>query len=267
MPIAHQVRSLLPSLRRFSRALTGNLNLGDDTIAAMLERLVADPGSFPSDVPANVALYRLYLDAWSQRRPAALAPDDTGSAVDRKLAALSSPVKQVFLLHAVEGFSVSEVAEIMRMDRSRVSRLIAGGAAEIGRELVSTVMIIEDEPIIAMDLETIMEDLGHEVVGVVRTRRQAVALAAEREPDLILADIELADGRTGIETVNEIVGGKSKPVIFVTAHPSIYLGATVNRPQPVFLLSKPFSPNSVRAAVSQALFFDRRARAAVSAAA
>jgi CheY-like chemotaxis protein len=262
MPISTDVRSLLPSLRRFSRALNGNLTLGDDHVAAMLERLVADPHALPSDVPANVALYRLYLDVWSETRRTARSLDEMGSPVDRKLAALSMPAKQVFLLHAVEEFSVSEVAEILRLDRTRVTRLIAGGAGEIGRELVSTVMIIEDEPIIAMDLETIMEDLGHEVVGVVRTRRQAVALAAEREPDLILADIELADGRTGIETVNEIVGGKSKPVIFVTAHPSIYLGATENRPQPVFLLSKPFSPDSVRAAVSQALFFDRRARAA-----
>ena len=174
----------------------------------------------------------------------------------------SPQARQAFLLHAVEGFSVTEVATIMGLDRDRVDRHLARSAADIAKELASIVMILEDEPIIAMDLEAIIEDLGHEVVGVVRTRRQAVALAAEREPELIVADIELADGRTGIEAVNEIVGAKSKPVVFVTGHPSLYLSSATNRPEPVFLLSKPFSPDSVRAAVSQALFLERRARAA-----
>ena len=115
-----------------------------------------------------------------------------------------------------------------------------------------------------MDLETIVEDLGHRVVGVARARRQAVALAAERQPELIMADIQLADGSSGLDAVNEILTGASKPVVFITAHPGRYLSALANRPEPAFLLSKPFSPDSVRAAVSQALFFDRRARQAAA---
>jgi len=210
-----------------------------------------------------MALYRVFLDVWSESRVYEdVLSFPQPSTVDRKLAALSPQTRQAFLLHTVEGFSVSEVAAIMGLDRPRVNRLLERGAAEIERELAATVMIIEDEPIIAMDLETIVQDLGHEVVGVVRTRRQAVALAAECEPELIVADIQLADGSSGIEAVNEIVGKRSKPVVFVTAHPAVYLASTKNRPEPVFLLSKPFSPDSVRAAVSQALFFDRRARPA-----
>jgi len=205
--------------------------MADSTAQAKLDRLIAKAIAAPADV-------------------------------DRKLAALSPQTRQAFLLHTVEGFSVSEVAVIMGLDRPRVNRLLERGAGDIGRELAATVMIIEDEPIIAMDLETIVQDLGHEVVGVVRTRRQAVALAAECEPELIVADIQLADGSSGIEAVNEIVGKRSKPVVFVTAHPAVYLASAKNRPEPVFLLSKPFSPDSVRAAVSQALFFDRRARPA-----
>ncbi len=261
MSISTEIRPLLPYLRRFSCALNGNQQSGDDYVAATLERLIADPLSFPRDVSPKMALYRAYLDVWSAARIGESGAGEE-SAVDRKLAALSPQTRQAFLLHTVEGFSASEVASIMGFDRSRISRLLARGASDIGRELAATVMIIEDEPIIAMDLETIVEDLGHEVVGVVRTRRQAVALAAEREPELIVADIQLADGSSGIEAVNEIVGMKSKPVVFVTAHPGIYLSSVKNRPEPVFLLSKPFSPDSVRAAVSQALFFERRARAA-----
>jgi DNA-directed RNA polymerase specialized sigma24 family protein len=261
MSISTEIRTLLPYLRRFSCALNGDPESGDGYVAATLERLVADPLAFPRDMSPKMALYRTYLDVWSVGRLDGPQSGDE-SAVERKLAALSPQTRQAFLLHTVEGFSVSEVASIMGFDRSRINRLLVRGASDIGRELAATVMIIEDEPIIAMDLETIVEDLGHEVVGVVRTRRQAVALAAEREPELIVADIQLADGSSGIEAVNEIVGKKSKPVVFVTAHPGIYLSSVKNRPEPVFLLSKPFSPDSVRAAVSQALFFERRARAA-----
>jgi len=262
MSISTQIRPLLPSLRRFSRALNGSLPNGDACVAATLERLAADPQSFPSDVPERMALYRVYLDVWSGARIVEPWSEAKSSVVDRKVAALSPQARQAFLLHTIEGFSLTEVEAIMGLDRDRMNRLLARSAADIARELASTVMIIEDEPIIAMDLEAIMDDLGHEVVGVVRARRQALALAAEREPELIVADIELADGRTGIETVNEIVSEKGKPVVFVTGHPSLYLSLATNRPEPVFLLSKPFSPDSVRAAVSQALFFERRARAA-----
>ncbi len=263
MPISTDIRSALPCLRRFSRALNGSLAIGDAYIEATLQRLVSDPLAFPRDVPAKMALYQMYLTVWSGARLGAAGRDSSeASAVDRKLAALSPQTRLAFLLHTVEGFSVADTSAIMGFDRGRVSRLLARGAGDLAKELVARVMIIEDEPIIAMDLENIVEDLGHEVVGVVRTRRQAVALAAERQPELILADIQLADGSSGIEAVNEIVGRSSKPVVFVTGHPSLYLASTENRPEPAFLLSKPFSPDSVRAAVSQALFFERKARAA-----
>jgi CheY-like chemotaxis protein len=214
-------------------------------------------------MPPRTALYRVYLEVWSATHLAEPPLDPAvASAFDFKLAALSPRTRQAFLLHTVEGFSVFEVAMIMGVEPARVIRLLARGAEDIAQELAAKVLIIEDEPIIAMDLETIVEDLGHHVVGVARARRQAVNLAAEREPELILADIQLADGSSGIDAVNEILGKRSKPVIFITAHPGMYLSSAENRPEPAFLLSKPFSPESVRAAVSKALFFDRRTRVA-----
>jgi DNA-directed RNA polymerase specialized sigma24 family protein len=263
MPISKDIAPSLPYLRRFARAISGDADCGDAYIAATLERLIADPLAFARDMPPKMSLYRAFLQVWSTTDlgESRLDPADA-SIVDRKLGALSPQTRQAFLLQTVEGFSVSEIAAIMGLDPVRVNRLLARGASDIARELAATVMIIEDEPLIAMDLETIVEDLGHEVVGVAGTRRQAVALAAQTEPELIVADIQLADGSSGIEAVNDIVGRRGKPVVFVTAHPGIYLSSTLNRPEPVFLLSKPFNPDSVRAAVSQALFFDRRARAA-----
>ena len=263
MSISKEIAPLLPHLRRFSRALNGSQENGDAYLVATLEYLVADPSQFPRELPPRLALYQVFLDVWSATHVVEPSPDPgTTSAFDRRLAALSPRCRQAFLLRTVETFSVPEIGAIMGLDAGRVNQLLARGAQDIAQELATRVLIIEDEPIIAMDLETIVEDLGHQVVGVARARRQAIALAAEQKPELILADIQLADGSSGVETVNEILGGTSKPVVFITAHPSIYLGSAEQRPQPAFLLSKPFNPDAVRAAVSQALFFDRKARSA-----
>ncbi|EEX14304.1 two-component response regulator [Citreicella sp. SE45] len=115
-------------------------------------------------------------------------------------------------------------------------------------------LIIEDEAIIAMDLESIVADLGHRVTGVARTRSAAVDLAGKETPDLVLADIQLADNSSGIDAVNDILKSLgNRPVIFITAFPERLL--TGERPEPAFLISKPYSEDQVRSAVSQAMFF------------
>ena len=261
MSIAKDIAPLLPYLRRFSRALNGSLARGDAYLTATLENLVENPGSFARDLCPRVALYRAYLDTWSQTHLGdASAEACEESAFDRNLAALSPKVRAAFLLTTVEGFPVAEASAIMGLDAARARALLERGARDIARGLAARILIIEDEPIIAMDLETIVEDLGHKVVGVARARPQAVALAAERKPELIMADIQLEDGASGLEAVNEILTTASKPVVFITAHPGKYLSAAAKRPEPASILSKPFSPDSVRAAVSKALFFDRRAQ-------
>ncbi|MBV9286697.1 MAG: response regulator [Hyphomicrobiales bacterium] len=261
MSISKDIAPLLPYLRRFSRALNGSQESGDAYLTATLEYLLENPGAFSRELPPRVALYRVFIDVWSATCFAEPTLDpSTASAFDCKLATLSSRARQAFLLRTVEGFTIAEAVAAMRLDSARVNSLLERGAHDLAQELATKVLIIEDEPIVAMDLETIIEDLGHRVVGVARARRQAVALAAERKPELIMADIQLADGSSGLEAVNDILTGASKPVVFITAHPAKYLSAATNRPEPAFLLSKPFNPDSVRAAVSQALFFDRRAR-------
>ena len=262
MPISQDIAPVLPSLRRFSSALNGSRDSGDAFVAAALEYLLANPEAFLHNLSPRLALYQVYLEVWSATNVGDPILGDESSPYDRHLAQLSPRTRQAFLLKTVESFSVSEIACVMGLDCARVYALLGRGAREIAQELAARILIIEDEPIVAMDLETIVEDLGHHVIGVARAKRQAIALAAERKPELIMADIELADGSTGVEAVNDILGGSSKPVVFITAHAGIYLSMSANRPQPAFLLPKPFNPDSVRAAVSQALFFDRRARRA-----
>jgi CheY-like chemotaxis protein len=158
----------------------------------------------------------------------------------------------------MEGFSREEAAIILEADEDEILGLLTSAIAEIDRQTVTQVLIIEDEPIIAMDLEGIVEGLGHKVAAIADTRSSAVAAARSHNPGLVLADIQLADGSSGIDAVTDILNDFQVPVIFITAYPDRLL--TGERPEPTFLITKPFQESTVQAAISQALFFESSAR-------
>jgi CheY-like chemotaxis protein len=139
-----------------------------------------------------------------------------------------------------------------------VRNLVKEAGRELAAEIATDVLIIEDEALIAMDLEHIVQDLGHRVIGVARTHSSAVSIAKAHAPGLILADIHLADNSSGLDAVNELLRTFEVPVIFITAYPERFL--TGERPEPAFLIAKPFQPSAVSAVISQALFFERNAR-------
>ena len=262
MSIAKEIAPHLPYLRRFARALTGTQSSGDAYVVAMLEALVLDPASFPRDLNPRIGLYRTFLALWSSvglnttADPAAPVTLNR-NPVERNLEALTPRPRQAFLLRTVEGFSIDEVAAIIGVTPAEASALVQTAGQEIAEQVATDVLIIEDEPIIALDIETMVEELGHTVTGVARTQREAIALVAKKRPGLVLADIQLADGSSGLDAVNEILSTIDVPVIFITAYPERLL--TGDRPEPAFLITKPFQPEAVKAAISQALFFDRRA--------
>ena len=177
-----------------------------------------------------------------------------------QLGVLPERARVAFLLTALEGFSPLDIAAIMDAPRVEVENLVAEAGRDIAGQLRTDVLIIEDEPLIALDLRHLVEELGHRVTRIARTHREAVAAVASDRPGLILADIQLADGSSGLEAVDQILGGLEAPVIFVTAFPERYL--TGAPPEPAFLISKPFDIDGLKAVISQALFFDRRARRA-----
>ena len=166
--------------------------------------------------------------------------------------------RQAFLLTAVEGFTPSEAANIIGADFSEIDTLIAEAQAEIDAELATDVLIIEDEPVIAADIEALVTELGHTVAGIATPRAEAAEAVARETPGLILADIQLADGSSGIDAVKDILARLDVPVIFITAFPERLL--TGERPEPTFLITKPFQPETVKAAIGQALFFHPRNR-------
>jgi response regulator of citrate/malate metabolism len=70
------------------------------------------------------------------------------------------------------------------------------------------VLIIEDEPLISMQLEDLVRSLGHDVCGMAATRTQAREIATRETPGLVLADIQLADGSSGLDAVDDILAGR-----------------------------------------------------------
>jgi CheY-like chemotaxis protein len=257
MQIAPIIAAQLPFLRRYARALTGSQLSGDAYVAAALETLVEDPSLFPTDVEPRIAVYEVFTRIWSSVRVNLEADGQPLGNAGRTLEALAPLSRQVFLLVSVEGFSTADTARILGISEEEVTAAIDETGRELAEIVATDVLIIEDEPIIAMDLEALVESLGHRVCGVARTHREAVALANKEQPGLVLADIQLADGSSGLDAVNDILNEFTVPVIFITAYPERLL--TGERPEPVFLISKPFQTQTVKAIVSQALFFGTRA--------
>ena len=253
------VAQYLPFLRRYARALTGNQASGDAYVGATLEALVEDPTVIDDTGGPRVALYRLLTKLWGSvglnTRQAPVADD---MPADMRLASLTPKPRQAFLLVALEGFSEEDAAKVLDVDVATLRSLVEESGRELAAEIATDVLIIEDETFIAMDLESLVESLGHHVLGVARTHKEALALAKKKTPGLILADIQLADGSSGLEAVNELLRTFEVPVIFITAYPERFL--TGERPEPAFLIAKPFQPAMVSAIASQALFFARNAK-------
>ena len=259
MSIASTISRELPYLRRYSRALTGSQASGDAYVTALLEALVADKSMFNSSNHPRIELYRLLSRMWDSLdvNTTRLAADGWEAAASRRLVALTPRLRQAFLLVSVEGFSVDETAQILELDQQSVRDLLDAAMQEISDQIRTRVLIIEDEPLIAHDIETLVTELGHDVVGMARTAKEAVKAATDAKPGLVLADIQLADGSSGIDAVNEIIKEFDVPVVFITAFPERLL--TGEKPEPAFLITKPFMPDMVKAVISQALFFERNA--------
>ncbi len=267
MTLGQHLAPHLPFLRRYARALTGEQAQGDAYVKATLQAIVDAPDQFPRDIDPRLGLYRTFQAIWTSvnvanddeatdvadTAPGTMASDE--AVAHARLARLTPLPRQALLLTAMEGFTLEDTGHLLGLTAGEVEALVADALAEIEAQTRADVLIIEDEPIIAMDLETIVRDLGHDVTGVAVTRDEAVAQARARRPGLVLADIQLADDSSGIDAVRDILDEFAVPVIFITAFPERLL--TGERPEPTFLITKPFQRATVKAAIAQALFFDR----------
>lgn len=253
----------VPYLRRYARALVGDQQCADTMVLATLQSIARVNGDLP-DLWSREDLYRRFTDIWNGTAGDHLRLLSTDSShlssVDRRISALPSQERQAFLLSAVEDFNDSQIAGILGIDPADLPAAKDRARIAITGQVATDVLIIEDELFIAAHLEEIMKSLGHTIVAVERTHASAVRAIRSRKPGLILADIRLADGSSGIDAVNDILNEGEVPVVFITAYPERLL--TGLRPEPAFVLTKPFNSETVQAVVSQALFFETKARSA-----
>ena len=256
MALANAIAEHLPYLRRYARALSGSQASGDAYVRACLEAIIADTTVLGAGQPPRVGLYRVFHRIWgstdTEARPLAGSHAD-GTGVERRLEQLTPAHRQALLLTAMEGFNVGETAHILNVTEAQVKDMVGQAVREISSQPSTRVLIIEDEPIISLDLQSIVREMGHTVAAIATTRDEAVRAARNTEPGLVLADIKLADGSSGIDAVRQILSELQVPIVFITAYPERLL--TGERPEPTFLVTKPFVPETVRVAVSQALLF------------
>ena len=261
MTLGTKVAANLPYLRRYARALTGDQATGDAFVRATLEAALADEDLRQQIGRGRPQLYRAFNSVWSSayvdtRDVSGATAVPTGSheaAAQERLAHITPANRQALLLTTLEDFSTDEAAFIMNRDPDDVDDLVRDAIAEIDRESTTNVLIIEDEPLISMQLEDLVRSLGHDVCGMAATRSQAKEIVTRETPGLVLADIQLADGSSGLDAVDDIMKMGKVPVIFITAYPERLL--TGERTEPTYLITKPFQESTVRAAISQALFF------------
>jgi len=258
VPASQTISQYVPLLRRYARALSGSQAFGDAFVAATLEA-IADGTALDDDAGPRVALYRLFTKTWNSLSIEGADHDaellDPG---ERKLANVTPLPRQAFLLTSLEGFDELEAARILDIDVVTLRELIDDCGMELADQMATDVLIIEDEAFIAIELTELVERLGHRVIGVAKTHAGAIAAMKNQRPGLILSDIRLADGSSGLDAVNELLERFQVPVIFITAYPETFL--TGQRPEPVFLITKPFQPATVSAVVSQAMFFEPNAK-------
>ena len=256
MTLSTKIAPFLPTLRRYARAVTGSQTSGDAYVAATLEALIADVSIFPATKSDRVSIFKLFSDVFKTvdlEIPEVDSPFAWEQRAAANLTAVSPLPRQAFLLKSVEEFSNGEIAEVLSAEEAAIADLLTQASEEISSQVATEIMIIEDEPLIAMDIEQLVTELGHKVTGIARTHEEAVELFESSSPKMVLADIQLADGSSGIDAVNDILKTADIPVIFITAFPERLL--TGERPEPAFLITKPFNPEQVKALISQALFF------------
>lgn len=258
MSISAQIAANLPYLRRYARALTGSQESGDKFVRATLEAALADEALKASMAEGRVPLYRAFTTLW---RSATSGTSDTNGAsglhegnAQARLSSITPINRQALLLTTLEEFQPHQVGEILGVSGEEVRTLVEEAITEIDREASTSVLIIEDEPLISMQLEDLVKSLGHEVFATAATRNQAQEAVSNGKPGLVLADIQLADGSSGLDAVDDILELGDVPVVFITAYPERLL--TGDRPEPTYLVTKPFREQTVRSTMSQALFFN-----------
>ena len=244
--------SVLPEirqLRRYARLLTSDQTTADNLVAAVLEYLMKTNTPDAHQLPLRAKLFKVFHEMLAEQERH-LTPTGVGF-IDMRLSALAPMPRTVFLLVAVEQLSLHEAAIVLNLTPRRIAGYLDEAGHAIASQVATSVLIIEDEPMIALAIESLAIELGHTIDGIAATKKEARTRLEEKRPGLILADVQLADGTSSIETLREVLPREVPPAIFITAFPELVAASTLNR----VIIPKPFDPSHVKAVISQTLFF------------
>ncbi|MHA7899491.1 MAG: response regulator [Henriciella sp.] len=236
MWMADRVEKLVPYLRRYARASTGDATTGDTCVETVLKAILelSLEVGFDDNQVNREGLFRM-LEQEIQK----INPDPRAKA------------RRALLLIAVEGLPEKVAARVLGVDNDALVQMVEAAEQDFAESTATNMMIIEDEPLISAQLKRLAESLGHNVVGVASTASAAVALNAQHQPDIVLCDIMLADGSLGTDAIAEMDLAENVPVVFVTAYPEKYLATTNEGPS--YLITKPFDQNYLKAVIGHAL--------------
>lgn len=229
----------LPYARRYARALTGSQPRGDSLVSDSLQEILRQPEATGEALPT---LYRVV----TQRFEAGAGPSSP-FVIGR----ISSRQRQLLLLTSLEELPIEIAAHVVGVNLAEAEAQLTEARDQLRAGAATDVLIIEDEPVIAMDIEELVQSCGHHVVGVASTEAEAVEIAGRTRPGLILADINLGIGGDGTTAVSRIMRNHYAPVIFVTAYPERLL--TGEALEPAFVITKPFEPMTLAIATYQAV--------------
>ena len=252
--LSESITRTLPFLRRYARAVSGSQKRGDEWVRLCAEVAVEQPELIAKTADTKLGVFKLFhslQQPFGRLDQAGSGGDSVSGRLKESLTDMAPLPRQVLLLTVLEGFTVGDAAEILGIDIDAAENSLKEARDELRRVASVRILVIEDEAIIALDVADIVRNAGHEVVGIAATEKTAVELAKKHSPHLVLADIQLRGADSGISAVNEIMKAMTVPVIFVTGFPERLL--TGKRVEPAFVISKPFDPDLLRAAIAQAL--------------
>ncbi|MFO1057374.1 MAG: response regulator [Dongiaceae bacterium] len=240
----------LPYLRWQAFAFTGSRQAGDEVVARCLTEISATPERLDPAQPRR-DFYRVFCRVarqeagWREELP---AEDDDEGRLWRGLGDLPPVERHAFLLDAIQQFVPEDIAYILEIEVEAIRALLRRARAGLEHAQRPGVLIVEDDWLVALDMESAVVEMGFRVCGTARSEQEAVSIARLTRPDLILADVNLSTGGDGIKACEQICRSRPTSVIYVTGYPD-----KIKREGGQLVVPKPFQVRSLSRAVREAL--------------
>lgn len=247
--VNRDLSAFVPSLTRHAQIVAGSQQAAAEQVRLCLEMLAAQPERLSGE-DCRFDLFRAFHDLWSPDRPGAAGNHARAVAADLETGAANLE-KCVLHLVEVEGFCEERVAEILSIDKRRIAEILRRRKRHQGSPVHASVLIIEDDVLIAKHLNEVAQELGLTVNSVADGVEGAVTAARNQKPAVILTDIQLRKGQSGLVAIRAILQRRRVPVVFVTGYPWM-LDLKGERNQ-TFVVAKPFRTHALKATIIKAL--------------